>query len=135
MTEILSGPPTIDEYLALRAESGLMPKTAAQAEGVIANSWAFRHVRTAEGEAVAMGRVIGDGGWYFLIADMATLPAHQGRGLGQSILESLLEEIRMRAPGESYVTLIADPPGRKLYERLGFHDVAPDRTGMSMLLR
>ena len=96
MTEILSGPPTIDEYLALRAESGLMPKTAAQAEGVIANSWAFRHVRTAEGEAVAMGRVIGDGGWYFLIAD---------------------------------------PPGRKLYERLGFHDVAPDRTGMSMLLR
>ncbi|WP_370260313.1 hypothetical protein [Cryobacterium sp. TMT3-29-2] len=33
-----------------------------------------------------MGRIIGDGGWYFHIADMATLPEFQGRGLGRRSL-------------------------------------------------
>jgi len=33
-----------------------------------------------------MGRVIGDGGWYFHIVDMAVLPEHQRRGLGDAVL-------------------------------------------------
>jgi hypothetical protein len=28
-----------------------------------------------------MGRVIGDGGWYFHVVDMAVLPEHQRRDL------------------------------------------------------
>lgn len=41
-----------------------------------------------------MGRVIGDGGWYFHIIDMAVLPEHQHRGLGNAILTWLLDRIR-----------------------------------------
>ena len=81
-----------------------------------------------------MGRIVGDGGWYFLIADMATLPEHQGKGLGSAVLDSLLDEIRTQAPQGAYVTLTADPPGRRLYESRGFSDVAPDRTGMHLVL-
>jgi len=126
--------PTVEAYRRLRAESGLSPKTAAQAEGAIAGTWTFRTVQDDAGDTVAMGRVIGDGGWYFLIADMATSPAHQGRGLGRVILEELLREIREHAEPGAYVTLTADPPGRRLYESLGFTDVAPDRTGMHLVL-
>ncbi|WP_254678037.1 GNAT family N-acetyltransferase [Agrococcus sp. SGAir0287] len=134
---MLLEPPTVDEYRRLRAVSGLSPKTAGQAEGAIAGTWTWRTVRLAgaggAGPAVAMGRVVGDGGWYFLVADMATLPEHQGRGLGKAVLRSLLAEIRERAEPGAYVTLTADPPGRRLYEAHGFEDVAPARTGMSLL--
>ncbi|AEO61111.1 hypothetical protein MYCTH_2310977 [Thermothelomyces thermophilus ATCC 42464] len=47
---------------------------------------------------VAMGRIIGDGGWYFHIADMAVLPAHQRRGLGGAVLSHLLAHIKAHAP-------------------------------------
>ncbi len=74
-----------------------------------------------------MGRVIGDGGWCFHIADIATLPQFQGRGLGRLVIDSVLAHIRERAPENPYITLIADPPGRRLYEHAGFTDINPSR--------
>ena len=83
-----------------------------------------------------MGRIVGDGGWYFVVADMATLPDHQRRGLGRAILTALLEEVRASAEPGAFVTLTADPPGRRLYESLGFEDVAiANETGMRLWLR
>ena len=131
---LVSGPPALADYLRLRRDSGLSPKTEEQGAAAIAGTWRFRHVRDGRGETVAMGRVVGDGGWYFLVADMATLPAHQGRGLGARVLDALLGEIRENAPAGAYVTLTADPPGRRLYESRGFRDVAPGQTGMSLLI-
>lgn len=127
-------PPALDAYLALRLRSGLSPKRADQAGPALANSWAWRTVQSAEGETVAMGRVVGDGGWYFLVADMATLPEHQQRGLGRRVLTSLLDEIRDRAPEGAYVTLMADPPGQRLYEQLGFERPTNGSTTMFQVL-
>ena len=69
---------------------------------------------------MGMGRVIGDGGWYFHIVDMAVLPEHQRRGIGDAILTALIDRIRVEAPPGAWVNLLADPPGRRLYER---HDL------------
>jgi GNAT superfamily N-acetyltransferase len=77
-----------------------------------------------------MGRVIGDGGWYFHIVDMAVLPEHQGRGLGSIVLSRLVDTITAEAPSDAYVTLLADPPGRRLYARHGFVETAPHSVGM-----
>lgn len=131
--QLLHDSPALEDYLRLRQESGLTPRTAEQGQAAIAGSWSFRRVIDVRGETVGMGRVIGDGGWCFLIADMATLPEHQGRGLGGAVLDSLLSDIRARAPKGAYVTLTADPPGRRLYESRGFADVAPGQTGMHMV--
>jgi GNAT superfamily N-acetyltransferase len=131
---LLDGPPPLADYLRLRLESGLSPKSEAQGAGALTGSWTFRHVVDAGGEVVGMGRVVGDGAWYFLIADMATLPAHQGRGIGGAILDALLAHVTEHAPPGAYVTLTADPPGRRLYEQRGFVDVAPGRTGMHLVL-
>lgn len=142
-----SGSPSVAEYRRLRADSGLTPVSETQAAKAIPGTWAFRHVRSitphsgddstdAVGEAVAMGRIVGDGGWYFVVADMATLPDHQRRGLGRVILTSLLDEVRASAEPGAFVTLTADPPGRRLYESLGFEDVRiADEAGMRLWLR
>jgi GNAT superfamily N-acetyltransferase len=82
-----------------------------------------------------MGRLLGDGGWYFHVADMAVLPAHQRRGLGDAILTALLDLIRSAAPPGAYVNLLADPPGRPLYQRHGFAETAPGSLGMALTLR
>lgn len=125
-----STPPSLDDYLRLRRDSGLTPKRPDQASGALANSWAWRRAVLDDGTTVAMGRVIGDGGWYFLIADMATLPEHQHRGLGAAILDNLVERIRRDAPTGAYITLLADPPGQRLYAKAGFTE--PDNGSVTM---
>ncbi|MDK1328699.1 GNAT family N-acetyltransferase [Arthrobacter sp. zg-Y1143] len=127
--------PPVDAYLRLRTESGLTPKRPDQAAAALAGSWAAAHIVEAEtGQPVAMGRVVGDGGWYFLIADMAVLPGHQRQGLGDRVLTALLETIRAEAPAGAWVTLMADPPGRRLYARHGFREFAPDALAMALTL-
>ncbi|MEZ5119325.1 MAG: GNAT family N-acetyltransferase [Candidatus Nanopelagicales bacterium] len=112
-------PPTVEEYVRLRREAGLTPRTEEQARPALENSWCWVHVRIG-GEAVAMGRVIGDGGWYFHIADMATLPDHQRKGIGRAVLDALLQRIHAEAPAQPWITLFADPPGVALYRGAGF---------------
>jgi GNAT superfamily N-acetyltransferase len=127
--------PPVDAYLRLRSESGLSPKTEAQAVPALAGTWWGCHVvHEATSEVVAMGRVIGDGGWHFHIADMATLPDHQRRGLGDLVMTALLDRIRAAAPPDAYVTLMADPPGRRLYAQHGFTEDRDASIGMARWL-
>lgn len=119
--------PSTTEYRHLRKSAGLTPVTEAQANRVASGSWygchiTYRHSEDDQPLAVAMGRIIGDGGWYFHIADMATLPEHQRKGLGRIVLQHLLAYIKENSPadGTPYINLFADPPGRRLYENSGF---------------
>ncbi|KAI8946488.1 putative GNAT family N-acetyltransferase [Xylaria longipes] len=132
---LVEGYPSVEDYLHVRTTSGLRPKTAEQASGSLQGSWYGVYVaeETVPTRAVAMGRIIGDGGWYFLVADMATLPEHQRKGLGNAIMTNLLARVRSHAPkGTAYVVLGADAPGRKLYGKHGFRDTMPAEMGMSL---
>jgi ribosomal protein S18 acetylase RimI-like enzyme len=129
---LVEGPPALADYLSLRLRAGLSPKTAQQAEAALRGSWCAAHVHDVNGATVGMGRVLGDGGWYFHIADMAVLPEHQRRGIGDAILTALIVRIRQAAPPEPYISLLADEPGRKLYARHGFIPTAPDSVGMRL---
>ncbi|KAK3695646.1 hypothetical protein B0T22DRAFT_455896, partial [Podospora appendiculata] len=125
-----SGFPSVADYRNLRALAGLSLVTEAQATPIPSGSWygcfvTFTAPDSTSGTPVAMGRIIGDGGWYFLIADMAVLPAHQRRGLGDAVLKHLLGHIKTHAPPGPYVTLFADVPGRRLYEKNGFEASLP----------
>jgi ribosomal protein S18 acetylase RimI-like enzyme len=133
--QLVMAPPPAADYLRLRRESGLSPKTRQQGEAALLGSWAACHVvADSTGEIVGMGRLLGDGGWYFHVVDMAVLPAHQRRGIGDAMLRALLDRIRGTAPPGAYVNLLADPPGRRLYERHGFTGTAPGSIGMALRL-
>ncbi|WP_440898950.1 GNAT family N-acetyltransferase [Actinosynnema sp.] len=132
--ELHPTPPSVADYLRLRAESGLSPKTPEQAAAALPGAWASFHVTHADGRTVGMGRVLGDGGWYFHVVDMAELPDHQGRGIGGELKEALLRRIREAAPPGAFVTLLADAPGRPLYLKHGFTETAPGSIGMALTL-
>ncbi|KAL1866673.1 hypothetical protein Daus18300_006617 [Diaporthe australafricana] len=127
------GVPAITEYRDLRKSAGLTPVTEEQAAHVASGSWygchiTYRNQDDDQSRVVAMGRIIGDGGWYFHIADMATLPEHQRKGLGDIVLKHLLQYIKENSPkdGTPYISLFADPPGLRLYGKNGF--VAAEHT-------
>jgi GNAT superfamily N-acetyltransferase len=132
---LADGPPAVADYLLLRERAGLSPRREDQAQAALGGSWAAVHVLyEVEVKTVGMGRLLGDGGWYFHVVDMAVLPEHQRRGLGDVILAVLLERIRREAPAGAFVNLIADPPGRRLYSRHGFTPTAPDSISMARTL-
>ncbi len=127
--QVVEGSPSLDDYLDLRLPSGLSPRRPDRAREALNGGWAALHViHQSTGTTVGMGRLLGDGGWYFHVLDMAVLPEHQRRGLGDAILGALLAKIRDHAPAGAYVSLMADPPGRRLYER---HGIAPTLRGRS----
>ncbi|KAL4933245.1 GNAT family N-acetyltransferase [Aspergillus undulatus] len=136
------GSPPLESYLALRRNSGLTPVSPAQGAAAVQGTWYACYITYTNPDPssttqsptttpVAMGNIISNGGWYFHIADMAVLPDHQRKGLGEAVLRHLLAYIQENAPeGEPYVNLLADAPGRKLYSRLGFVDAMPGSLGM-----
>ncbi|KAK6852701.1 hypothetical protein PG995_011252 [Apiospora arundinis] len=135
---LVEGFPAVEDYMHLRRASGLTPVNAQQAGAAVSGAWYGCYVAetTSPAKPVAMGRIIGDGGWYFIIADMAVLPEHQRRGLGDAILKTLMERIRTHAAkGDAYVTLFADIPGRRLYEKNGFKEAMPREMGMDIVLK
>ncbi len=133
--QLVMTPPPVADYLRLRQEAGLSPKTEEQAAAALPGGWAACHVvHEPAGEVAAMGRLLGDGGWYFHVIDMAVLPEHQRRGLGDAVLRAPIDQVRQLAPRGAYVNLLADPPGRRLYERHGFSETAPGSVGMAMRL-
>jgi ribosomal protein S18 acetylase RimI-like enzyme len=119
--------PPLEDYLRLRAAAGLSPRSRAAATAGLPNTWF--------GEAVGMGRIVGDGGLTFQIVDIAVDPAHQGRGLGKAIVGALVAHLRSNAPAEAHVSLLADGEAHRLYQQFGFVLTAPASVGMAMWVR
>lgn len=125
--------PCVEDYLRLRIAAGLSPKSAEAAASGLPNTL-FAIVVRARGEAIGMGRVIGDGGLFFQIVDIAVLPEHQGRGLGTAIVGALVDHLRATAHKSAYVSLIADGEAHRLYARFGFAHTAPKSVGMAFVV-
>jgi GNAT superfamily N-acetyltransferase len=91
-----------------------------------------------DGAAVAMGRVIGDGTYYFYVQDVVVLPELHGQGIGNEVLRRLVAQVDAVAPPKAFIGLFAAGSSTDFYERHGFavHDgmtgmfrVVPERTG------
>jgi len=78
-----------------------------------------------------MGRVVGDGGCFYQVVDIAVLKEHQGNGLGKRIMGEILRYIEANVPESGYVSLIADGQAQDLYAQFGFVHTAPRSVGMA----
>jgi len=123
--------PAVKEYLALRVAAGLSAMSAAGAREGLRASWCAVCIRVG-GELIGMGRVVGDGGLFLFVVDIAVTPAWQRRGLGRRIMQALMEQVHTRAFPYTQVGLIADGTADRLYEKFGFRLVAPESQGMSL---
>ena len=116
---LVDGFPNASDYARLRAAAGLSRKTPeAAVRGVAGTLHGVSILR--DGELIGMGRVIGDGGCFYFVVDIAVEPAHQGRGLGKRIMAALDAWLRANAPETAHVALFADGEARHLYAKYGF---------------
>ena len=124
--------PSIATYQQLRVAAGMSAKsTDAAAKGLPNSLFA---VQVLLGDAVVgMGRIIGDGGCFFQVTDIAVLPAHQGKGLGKRIMREIMHFIETAVPESAYVSLIADGQAQDLYAQFGFQHTAPASVGMALV--
>ena len=81
-----------------------------------------------------MGRVVGDGGCFAQIVDIAVRPDWQRRGLGRRIVFLLMNWCQTALPASCYLSLIADPAGVGLYKAAGFIARPPEAPGMGLTL-
>lgn len=122
--------PTVETYLYLRRAAGLSPKTVESAQRGLPNTL-FGIQILCNGTPVGMGRVIGDGGTFYQVVDIAVLPGHQGRGLGKVIMSAIADYIAREVPESGHVSLLADGQAYRLYQQFGFALTAPGSVGMA----
>lgn len=127
--ELNYSPPEPEEYNSLRVVAGLSPKDLEGSKTGLQNSLFIVVLREAN-KLVGMGRVVGDGGCFFHIVDIAVDPDYQGKGLGKRIMSELVKYLDETAPKGSYVSLIADIPADGLYKKYGFEYTYPKSVGM-----
>jgi ribosomal protein S18 acetylase RimI-like enzyme len=127
---IIRAIPSIERYQYLRNACGLSPKTTEAATRGLPASLFSLQLMSGE-SAVGMGRVIGDGGCFYQVVDIAVLPEHQGKGLGKLIMQEIVNYLDQHALPSAYVSLIADGQAQDLYAQFGFVHTAPRSVGMA----
>jgi ribosomal protein S18 acetylase RimI-like enzyme len=141
---VLEGLPSPQTYHDLRKLAGLTPPPLEAVPKSLANSFCSivayerKHMLDdttpgPEQDAIAMGRLVGDGALFLILVDVAVHPDHQRRGLGKRIVQTLVNYVDEHAP-QAYVSMVADPPAQKLYPLYGFQDVKPS-IGMYRMIR
>lgn len=126
--------PTAEEYNAVRLAAGLSVKDPLAAAVGLKNS--LYAVCAYSGDKLAgIGRVVGDGGVYFHIVDLAIFPEFQGQGLGKSIMEELMKYIMSHARSGSFISLFSNKGLIPFYQKFGFQAREADAPGMSQMIK
>jgi ribosomal protein S18 acetylase RimI-like enzyme len=116
--------PSLEDYLRLREITGLSEKTV-EAANIGLKSSLFG-VTVYDGKKA----IIGDGGCFYQIVDIAVDPHYQGKGLGKTIMKELMQYLEKHAPKSAYISLIADQTADHLYKQFGFQYTYPKSVGM-----
>ncbi|QBY00181.1 N-acetyltransferase [Rhodophyticola sp. CCM32] len=111
--------PESGEYRALRALCGLGPRCEDAARIGLAHGL-YAVTARDDGDLIAMGRVVGDGGAFVQIVDVAVHPHAQGQGLGRAIMIRLMTWCEAHLPASCHVSLVSSERAAPLYTRFGF---------------
>ena len=85
-------------------------------------------------QIVGMGRIVGDGAIYFYIQDIVVHPDYQKNGIGNEIMNLLVEYLNTNAPDKAFVGLFASQGNESFYEKYDFKDFSPKMTGMFIVI-
>jgi ribosomal protein S18 acetylase RimI-like enzyme len=124
--------PTVEQYLRLRASVGWRHLDESMAATALANSLYVVCV-LHDNKVIGCGRIVGDGGVFFYVQDVAILPDFQGKGLGKRLMTALMHYIASHAHPGATIGLMAAPGAAGFYTQFGFEVCPPDRPGMSQI--
>lgn len=123
---------TYQDYISLRSSVGWHNFSEEQVSEALHNS--VYDITVMENfKTIAMGRLIGDG-LYYLIVDVVVRPEFQGKGIGNKIMDMLLDYVHDRTPigGRTSVQLIAEPGKEDFYIKKGFKSIPHEFCGCGM---
>jgi GNAT superfamily N-acetyltransferase len=126
---VIERTPTVREYNEVRRSAGLTVKDAIAAQRGLQNT--LYAVCIVHDEAViGIGRVIGDGGLFYDIVDVAVVAEHQRKGVGHLIMNGLMSYIETNARPSALICLMANKGVAPFYEKYGFKAREPNMPGM-----
>jgi 8-oxo-dGTP pyrophosphatase MutT (NUDIX family)/GNAT superfamily N-acetyltransferase len=110
---------------------GMIPEKQAQA-GL--NNSDYVIVAKVGDRTVGMSRVLTDGGCVALILDVVVHPDYQGKGIGRTLMQSVMNFINNRIEqGEvSHICLMAAKGKEEFYKKFGFEERPNDNRGAGM---
>lgn len=123
--------PQNQEYMDLRAAAGLPEVEISAIATALNRSVLSLLARDDNDRLIGMGRVVGDGAFYFQLVDIMVTASHLDQGLEEMIVSELLSRLEKIAPSGAEVTVLTDVSGIKLYQHAGFKLLYPDRYGMA----
>lgn len=126
---LIEAVPEIDTYRRLRREAGMTDRAPPAAAAGLAGS-RYSVIAFVDESAVGMARVIGDGGCFFQICDVAVVAARQRCGIGHALMARVTQWLDNNAGESAFVSLMADGDSHHLYARHGFEFSAPGAQGM-----
>ncbi len=121
-----------EDYCRIRQSVGWTNFSKTQTEKSLEKSL-YTVVANSDGQAVGMGRLIGDG-MYYMIVDIVVLPTYQKMGIGSTILNMIVDYVNRETPigGRSSIQLIAEKGKEKFYEKRGFKVIPHEFCGSGM---
>jgi GNAT superfamily N-acetyltransferase len=111
--------PTPEEYTRLIAAVGFRPRQRDAIDIGLKHSF-FSVCAESEGEAIGLGRVIGDGALHLYLTDVVVHPAFQRRGVGTAIVAALTAWVDRVPFPNTIVSLIPTPGLVSFYQRHGY---------------
>ncbi len=124
----------VNTYLELRKAVGWKPLQKKQAENAIKGS--ILTVTAYEGDKpVGMGRIVGDKAVICYIQDLIVIPEYQGKGIGEKIIESLIDYVKeIQIPGTQMMLDLMCAAGREeFYKKQGFIARPTNNLGPGMI--
>ena len=110
----------VDEYNRMRQAVGWKVLDRAQAQTGLDNS-AYLTAAWDGDKPVGMARVVSDGGYMTLVADVMVLPEYQGKGVSKRMMTEIISLVKKNGKKALRLDALAsNTPARRLYEKLGF---------------
>ena len=126
---VIERTPNVSEYNEVRQAAGLRWKDEPVVRQGLRNTL-YAVCVVHDNRVVGIGRVIGDGGSFYDIVDIAVVAEHQKKGVGKMIMAGLMSYIDIHARPGSLVCLMANKGVAPFYEKYGFKAREPDMPGM-----
>ena len=125
----------VNTYLDLRSKVGWKPLTKEQATMAIKNSL-LTVVAYDKDTPIGMGRIVGDGAVICYIQDLIVVPEYQGQGIGQAIIDSLIDYVKeIKLPDAEIMLDLMCAVGREeFYKKSGFIARPTEKLGPGMIM-
>lgn len=121
-----------EDYCKLRESVAWLLFSKEQTQKALGNSL-YTVIAVDDNQTVGMGRLMGDG-MYYMIADIVVQPNYQKQGIGNKIVNMIIEYVDKATPigGRSSIQLIAEKGKETFYEKMGFKIIPHEFCGSGM---